>query len=246
MRQQHALKIFCALVALASLNCGEVVETLKAPAEDAAAIVPCGNTSRNGRATYYTWADGSGNCSFPATPQDLNVAALNAIDYAGSGTCGSCITITGPKGRVTVRVVDQCPECPEGHVDLSPFAFAQIADLPLGLVPVKWHYVPCPVQGNIVFHFKPGSNQWWTAVQVRNHRNRVVKLEYLQSNGTYKTVRRLDYNYFVEPTGMGPGPYTFRVTDIHGNVLVSAGIPHIENGEAVGSGQFPTCTTSEE
>jgi expansin (peptidoglycan-binding protein) len=102
------------------------------------------------------------------------------------------------------------------------------------------------VQGNIVFHFKEGSNQWWTAVQVRNHRNRVVKLEYLQSNGTYKVVRRLDYNYFVEPTGMGPGPYTFRVTDVHGNVLVNPGIPHVENGDAVGSGQFPTCTSSEE
>jgi len=38
---------------------------------------------------------------------------------------------------------------------------------------------------------------------------------------------------------MGPGPYTFRVTDSYGNVLMDSGIPHIENGTVNGSNQFP-------
>ncbi|MEJ7731391.1 MAG: hypothetical protein WKG00_19515 [Polyangiaceae bacterium] len=42
----------------------------------------CGESPlRTGEATYYDFADGSGNCSFPATPEDLRVAAMNAVDY---------------------------------------------------------------------------------------------------------------------------------------------------------------------
>ncbi len=36
-----------------------------------------------------------------------------------------------------------------------------------------------------------------------------------------------------------PGPYSFRVTDSYGNVLVDTGIPHVENGTVNGAAQFP-------
>jgi len=38
---------------------------------------------------------------------------------------------------------------------------------------------------------------------------------------------------------MGPGPYTFRVTDSYGNLLVDTGLPHVEKGSVNGVGQFP-------
>ncbi len=244
MKHSFVLTNLCVLLALASINCSEVAEVLKE--EIPGFVSQCSEPSHTGYATYYAWANGGGNCMFDPTPNNLNIGAMNHVDYAGSGSCGTCVTIAGPKGRVTVRVVDRCGDCPEGNIDLSPSAFAQIADLPQGIVPITWRYVPCSLQGNIIFHFKDGSNQWWTAVQIRNHRNRVAKLEYLLSNGTYKRVSRLDYNYFVEQTGMGPGPYTFRVTDVYGNVIVSSGIPHVENGDVQGSAQFPQCASIEE
>jgi expansin (peptidoglycan-binding protein) len=169
------------------------------------------------------------------------VGAMNDTDYAGSAVCGACAHIVGPKGEVTVRVVDRCPECPQGNIDLSPEAFQQIADLPQGKVAISWEYVPCNVSGPIVYHFKDGSNQWWTAVQIRNHRNRIAKLEYKDSNGSYVNVARESYNYFVEPNGMGPGPFEFRVTDVYDNVLTDAGIAHVENGDVSGAAQFPAC-----
>jgi expansin (peptidoglycan-binding protein) len=98
--------------------------------------------------------------------------------------------------------------------------------------------VSYPVEGPIVYHFKDGSNQWWTAVQIRNHRNPIVKFEYLDG-GSWVEVPRTTYNYFVEAAGMGPGPYTFRVTDIFGSTLTDSGIPHVENGDIPGNGQFP-------
>lgn len=209
----------------------------------------CGATSscdatepeHQGEATYYDFADGSGNCSFPATPDDLDVGAMNDTDYAGSAVCGSCASIDGPNGSVTVRIVDRCPECPAGDIDLSPEAFAKIAALEQGRVPITWRYVPCDVGGPIVYHFKEGSNPWWTAVQIRNHRYAIATLEYQGADGAMRTVARESYNFFVEASGMGPGPYTFRVTDDKGQVVEDSGIPFVEAGDSPGHAQFPQC-----
>jgi expansin (peptidoglycan-binding protein) len=84
-----------------------------------------------------------------------------------------------------------------------------------------------------------GSSQWWTAVQVRNHRNPVAKLEYVDDGGSWVDVPRTSYNFFIMVHGMGPGPYSFRVTDVYGNVLTDSNIPHVEGGTVDGAGQFP-------
>ena len=201
----------------------------------------CDANVHMGKATYYA-ADGSGNCSFDATPGDPLVAAMNTTDYAASAVCGACVAIDGPDGSITVRIVDRCPECPQGNIDLAEGAFPMIADKQLGIVPISWQYVSCPVAGNLVYHFKEGSNQWWTAVQVRNHRNAIAKFEYRAMDNTWKDVARVDYNFFIDESGMGPGPYDFRVTDVAGNTLEDHGVPFIEAGDSPGAGQFPACT----
>jgi expansin (peptidoglycan-binding protein) len=204
-------------------------------------IQPCDDAGMHtGEATYYDFADGSGNCSFPATPDDLMVAAMNAVDYAGSAACGACVHIDGPDGSVEVRVVDQCPECPQGDIDLSPEAFAMIAALEQGRVPIDWAYVPCPVEGPIVYHFKDGSNPWWTAVQIRNHRQAIASFEVFEGDA-WVEVPRVDYNYFVKDSGMGEGPLSFRVTDVVGNSLEDSGIPLLDDADVSGQGQLPTC-----
>ena len=73
-------------------------------------------TEESGEATYYDFADDSGNCGFPPSPGDLMVAAINTPQYAGSAACGSCAHVVGPRGEVTVRIVDGCPECPSGDM----------------------------------------------------------------------------------------------------------------------------------
>jgi expansin (peptidoglycan-binding protein) len=193
----------------------------------------------SGEGTYYA-ADGSGNCSFAPTG-DLMVGAMNQVEYAGSAVCGACVHIVGPSGEATVRIVDQCPECKEGDIDLSPQAFSLLADQALGRVDIHWKYVPCDVTGPLVYHFKEGSNQWWTAVQIRSSRYAIAKLEF-KKDGQFVEVNRLDYNYFVADAGMGPGPYTFRVTDVKGQSLEDVGIPFVDAGDAPGAAQLPVCT----
>ena len=106
-------------------------------------------------------------------------------------------------------------------------------------MPITWRVVSSPIAGPIAYHFKEGSNPWWAAVQVRNHRNPIAKFEYW--NGSqWVMVPRVSYNFFVQTNpGMGVGPYTFRVTDLYGNTLTDSGIPFIESGTINGVGQFP-------
>lgn len=95
----------------------------------------------SGEATYYD-ADGTGACGFPAST-DFFVAAMNGAQYA-KADCGRCVSVTGPKGTVTVRIVDKCPGCDEGDLDLSMTAFGKIAKLSDGRVPITWRFVTCP------------------------------------------------------------------------------------------------------
>jgi expansin (peptidoglycan-binding protein) len=202
---------------------------------DGAGGAPFG-TSVTGVATYYN-ADGSGACSFDASPSDLDVAAMDAAQWAGSGVCGECVAITGPKGNVTVRIVDLCPDCESGHLDLSQSAFAKIADVSAGKVSVTWQPVACGVSGNVSYHYKDGSNPYWTAIQVRNTRLPVQKLEVMKS-GAYVDVARADYNYFVDTSGTGTGPVQVRITAENGAQLVDT-LPAVSsNTDAPGSGQF--------
>ena len=178
--------------------------------------------THTGQATFYTTADGSGNCSFDKSPNDLMIGAMNATDYAASAACGGCAHVEGPNGDITIRIVDQCPECPQGNIDLSPTAFDGIAERAQGRVSITWTYVACAVTGPLSYRFKEGSSQYWTAVQVRNQHYRVAKFEN-QKDCAFIDVHRESYNYFVEPAGMGPGPYTFRVTDVYGGVVEDSG-----------------------
>ncbi|HLM48455.1 MAG TPA: expansin EXLX1 family cellulose-binding protein [Myxococcaceae bacterium] len=188
------------------------------------------STYRDGIITYYAEANGTGNCSFDATPWDLDVAAIVKTEYQGSAVCGACAEIQGPKGTLRVRIVDSCPDCTTaGHLDLSPSAFDKLADRALGRVQVKWRFVTCPVTGAMRYRFKQGSSQYWTGIQVLNHHKPIRKLEWL--NGlTWVEVPRQDYNYFVQSSGMGPLTLTLRITSWDGEVVQEV-LPGILNSQ---------------
>jgi expansin (peptidoglycan-binding protein) len=192
-----------------------------------------------GDGTYYD-ATGAGNCGFDPSPNDLLVAAMNHPDYGTASWCGACLEVTGPSGVVKVRVVDQCPECKHGDLDLSPQAFQQLSPLSAGRISITWHEVACDVSGPIAYHFKDGANAYWTAIQIRNHRYPISKVE-AEVNGAYVDVPRVDYNYFIQTSGLGPGPYALRVTDTRGHVLDDSGVALGDNVTRTGAAQFPSC-----
>lgn len=194
-----------------------------------------------GVATFYA-ADGGGNCSF-APSADLMVTAVAAPDWAGSAECGRCLEVWGPEARIVVRVVDQCPECPAGHLDLSAEAFDLIAQPIQGVVPVSFRSIPCPVAGNVMIHQKDGVNVWWFAVQIRNHRFAIATVE-LRENGsaTWQAMARQDYNYFLLTSGPGLAfPVDLRITDAHQHAIVESVSAVVPQGDTLGQHQFPRC-----
>lgn len=176
---------------------------------------------KTGIATFYD-ADGAGawNCSYPVKDGPIDVTALNFPEYAKSAACGTCFVVKGPKGSVTVRVVDSCPGCKEGHLDLSEQAFAKIADRVAGRVPITYQGVACEVSGNLSYHFKEGSSKYWTAIQIRNHKLPIAKVEY-EKAGAFVNMPRSDYNYFIDTKGVGdlPAGLKIRITAVDGQTV---------------------------
>ncbi|MEU1973649.1 expansin EXLX1 family cellulose-binding protein [Microbacterium sp. NPDC019599] len=179
-----------------------------------------------------------GICGFPDPHDDALVGALNSADFNGSMACGSCIRIHGPEGSVDIQIIDECPGCAPGGIDLNPAAFSRIASLVAGRVPITWQYIPSPVSGPIVYHFSDACNPYWTSVQVRNHRHAIASV-HVQQGGDWVAMARDAGNYFVQTTSPGDGTLSFRVTDALGNVLEDSGVPVIAGGDASGALQFP-------
>ena len=200
----------------------------------------------HGEGTFYDYSASAS--AFPATAgacgygavDDRLIAAMNLADYAGSAACGAQLVVTGPNGPVTVRVVDVCPECASGDVDLSAEAFARIAQPIAGRVAVSWRAEPASVSGPVVYRYKEGSSRYWTAIQVRNHRLPIARLDIRPAGASgWTTVPRTDYNYFVHPQTVPDAPLEVRITASDGSTLQDT-LPVPQGGLLVsGRGQFP-------
>jgi expansin (peptidoglycan-binding protein) len=190
------------------------------------AAPPIGDAVHRGKATFYTPAAGAGgNCSYVGPPADDLYVALSPGEYADAAACGGYLDVTGPRGTVRVKIVDQCPECPAGHVDLSREAFARIADPVRGVVPVTYRAVVNPrLPGPLSFRIKEGASQWWFAVLVIDHGNPLRTVEVRPAGGGWQRVTRTDFNYWLRDSGLGPGPYAIRVTDVYGRRATVTGI----------------------
>lgn len=143
--------------------------------------------------------------------------------------CGKCARIVGIKGNVTVKIVDKCPECLSGAIDLHQSAFAQLADVSLGRVKLSWKFVPCPQSSiggssstGIQVKFKDGCNDYWVAIQARNHIIGIKQIQIAQASAPtlFEDLTRQDYNYFVKSYASGvKKPFTVRVIAEDGQVI---------------------------
>ncbi|KAI9255786.1 RlpA-like double-psi beta-barrel-protein domain-containing protein-containing protein [Phascolomyces articulosus] len=64
----------------------------------------------------------------------------NGANPNNNPICGDKIDINGPNGSVTVTIVDTCPTCAYGDIDLSPAAFSKLADLNDGRININWSF----------------------------------------------------------------------------------------------------------
>jgi expansin (peptidoglycan-binding protein) len=215
----------------------------------AACAAPPGTTQKTGKATFYDLAGTSGNCSFEVPADDLYVA-LGPSQYSAGASCGAYLDVTGPKGKVRVKVFDSCPECPVGHLDLSRTAFKKIGNEIDGIIPIKYKLVTNPATpAPISVRIKEGASRYWFAARIDNHANLLASVKVASGSGSFKTANRTDYNYWLIDAGAGPGPFKIRITDVYGNTTTVTGIKMspgtVQKTSTRMTGTSTTATTTE-
>ncbi|MCU7826464.1 hypothetical protein KSNIM_33420 [Kitasatospora sp. DSM 101779] len=177
-----------------------------------------------GVATAYEAADGNGACLYGPSA-DMMIAAMNHTDYESSRACGAYVLVRAANGAsITVRIVNECPlPCAPGQLDLSQQAFAKLADLKVGRLPITWSLLsPAAAPATLSVRYKTGSSRYWCGIQVIGHRNPVAALA-VRTAGGWRQLPRTDYNYFLAADGNGCGS-SIRITDIYGEQLTVDGL----------------------
>ncbi len=199
-------------------------------------------TVHTGEGTFYGGGYVGGCAMLDPVPMNYWIVAMNLADYNEGQLAGAYIEVTGELGTINMLVTDLLPEGKKGDLDLYTDAFPLIAPAEKGRVPVSWKIIPLDTADHlpVYYKYKEGTSDFWMGVQVRNHRYPITKLEYLNEDGGWTEIKRRRYNYF-EAAGMGPGPFTFRITDIYGQQVIDRDIPlSYDDTEIIrGHAQFP-------
>ncbi|KAI1084453.1 RlpA-like double-psi beta-barrel-protein domain-containing protein-containing protein [Whalleya microplaca] len=96
------------------------------------------STSNTGDMTYYT--PGLGSCGSTNTEAEAVVALSPSQFTSNPDACGKTIQITQGGKTVTAQVVDKCPSCSPGSIDVSPTLFQSLSDLSVGRTEVTWSF----------------------------------------------------------------------------------------------------------
>ncbi|KAI8948454.1 RlpA-like double-psi beta-barrel-protein domain-containing protein-containing protein [Xylaria longipes] len=91
--------------------------------------------SFTGDITYY--APGLGACGETNSDSEA-VVAMSPAQYTGN--CGKSITITKGGKTAKAKVVDKCPACASGSIDVSSTVFQSLVDLSVGRTTVSWSF----------------------------------------------------------------------------------------------------------
>lgn len=209
---------------------------------DESCILEPKGTIHTGDGTYYGGGYVGGCAMLDPVSTDYWIVAMNLADYNDAQLAGAYLEVTGELGTINMLVTDLLPEGKKGDLDLYVDAFPLIAPKEKGRVPVSWKIIPLDTAENapVCYKWKEGTTEFWCGVQVRNHRYPITKLEYLNENGEFVEIKRRPYNYF-ESMEMGKGPFTFRITDIYGQVIIDENIPLSTDDSVIIEGhvQFP-------
>ena len=177
----------------------------------------------HGQATHYGPASG-GNCMFPTLPANRYTVAAGPDLYAHGAGCGGYLDVTSGGRTIRVKIDNLCPECRPGHLDLTDEAFAALAPLGKGLIPITYCPVTNPrISGGLVFVAKTGSSRYWLGLLVDNAGNRLRSVE-IRVGSRWRALSRTDYGYWLAQSGAGVGPFTVRVTDVAGHRATASGV----------------------
>eukprot|EP00887_Chlorella_sp_A99_P004320 scaffold15.g4320.t1 len=170
-------------------------------------------------------ADGVGfACSFRSLPTfaRTDFAAINNAQWDEGRNCGRCVSVrcVDPRCKVqgrdiTLMVVDQCPECKHGDLDLSIPAYDNITGLWPNRLAFSWTWADCPpVDGSISLTTKDGSNAFWQAFYLSNAQFPIAAAAL---DGT--PLQRQQFGFWQHPAPIAGGAHTLELTSADGRTV---------------------------
>ncbi|ETP42293.1 hypothetical protein F442_10787 [Phytophthora nicotianae P10297] len=202
-----------------------------------------------GDGTAYTLGQTSaGNCNMMSALDfaTTDYAALNDEQWDGLQNCGRCAEVSCADDRcadqtttVVVQILDRCPECKHGDLDLSPSVFKTLTGSHPSRYTVKWKFVDCPVSGNVNYCLKGGSNNYWMGVQPTNCATGVKSLKI---NGQDTTMLGSAYYYLLDGASQVQtdlSSLTISMTDVNGNSIEDT-VSLTADSCTQGANQFPS------
>ncbi|TDZ26420.1 Expansin-YoaJ [Colletotrichum sidae] len=227
----------------------ESVAPASSQAPSAAASIPVassapisGSAVKQGKSTFYGGNTSGGMCSFStyAIPSGLFGTAFSGQAWDSAAECGACVKVTGPNGdSITAMIVDQCPECDEGHLDLFQDAFTKLGSVSDGIISTSYEFVKCGITSPIKLHNKSGTSSHWFSMQVLNHNEPVTSLEVSTNGGsTWQKTQRAEYNFFENQSGFGTDSVDVRVTSSSGKTVIVKNVSVASDSEQTASGNF--------
>ena len=213
----------------------------------------------SGKSTFYGGNVQGGACSFSTytLPAGLYGTAFSGQAWNNAANCGGCVKVTHGGKTITAmvrsslfrkleraltnlfQIVDKCPECDEGHLDLFQDAFTALDNASKGIIDTSYEFVQCPkVSGPLTIHTKSGVSPYWFSAQVVNANRRTAKLEVSTDGKTWKEAKRTDYNFFEIPSGVGAAKASVRVTSGDGKVVVVKDVAMTPDLSVQGPGNY--------
>ncbi|KAK7746296.1 hypothetical protein SLS53_002255 [Cytospora paraplurivora] len=197
----------------------------------------------SGTSTFYGGNLSGGTCSFTTLskiPSGLYGTAFSGSTWDNAAECGACLNVTGPNGNsITVMVVDECPECDVGHLDLFEDAFEQLGSISAGEIATSYTKVACGISSPIVLHNKSGTSAYWFSMQVVNSNEPISSLEVSTDGGsTWQSTTRTEYNFFENSSGFGTDTVDVRVTSTTGGTITVSDVSVAANAQVTASSNF--------
>ncbi len=212
-------------------------------------VIPV-NYPYSGKLTYYGGNASGGACGYDiplyyASTQFVDYYAAAGADVFDAGyNCGMVVEITNaerynpsntgcitaPNTTIRVMITDQCPECPNNHLDLAPIPMDTLAPGlagTCGVLSADWRFVAAELTSNIQVQSKSGVSQYWYGFRFYGHNLPVTKVE-LKSNGSstwYEADKSQGPSFYVLNGGYPLTlPLSIRFTDVNGSVLVATDV----------------------
>ena len=164
-------------------------------------------------------------CSYRFLPEKAktNFVAINLPQWDEGRACGKCVNVwctdpfcTTQFEPVKLMVVDLCPECKEGDLDLSIPAYEDVTGRWPHRLRVEWEWTDCGewYDDDIRMDIKDGSNDWWRGFYFSNSR---YPLRSISING--RDLERQEFNFWTDRGDLGKGPYKIALTASTGETV---------------------------